>query len=342
MLVSAVTALAERKMTKTASCALLGLPRATYYRIAHGYRSYVPVAEPVAQIDRVQPAALSAEERQEVIDVLSHEDFMHLSVGQAYWRGFDAGMVSCSQRTFYRVAARAGLVGDRRRRRRSSGGGGRPKPIVAAAATDQLWSWDITELRGAGGQRYQLAVAIDVFSRYPVCWHLDYHQDQRQVIEMFREAFQFYGPPDALHADNGSIMRSQELLDELEKSGVFASYSRPRVKDDNPFSESMFKTIKYDLECPEEFDDLQHALQWTRSHMTRYANEHRHSGLNSYTPAAVYFGTAIHDQARRQALLDQLYAANPHRYRRAPQAPPLPGPTGINTKPTNTLLPQAG
>lgn len=327
-----MTALAEHGVSVKSGCGLVGVARARYYRVVNGYRHYKPVADPVPQSQRQQPAALSAQERALIPEILGREEYTDQSVRQVYWRSFDAGLINCSESTFYRVARAEGLVGDRRRPR-GDGGGQRPrhKPIVPADMPGHLWSWDVTELRGPAQQRYKLALVIDVFSRYPVCWHVDYGEDRRKIIVMFAEAFAVFGEPDVLHADNGPVMRSHELINALVAEGVTPSYSRPRVSDDNPFSESLFKTIKYDLACPQRFDDLDHARAWVAEFMDRYANEHRHSGLGHYTPAAVFFGTAKHDHARRQARLDQAYARHPERFRNRPKAPNLPGPTGINT-----------
>lgn len=314
------------------ACVLVGMARSTYYRLTRGYRHYKPVTDPTPHKDRVHPAALTAAERRALLDVLDAEEYADLSVVQTYWRGFDAEAICCSQRTFYRVAAEHGLVGDRRRRKHGGGTTPRNTPIMAAGQVGELWSWDVTELRGPRTQdRYKLYLAIDVFSRYPVAWRIEYTEDTRRAVEMFTAAIDAYGAPDALHADNGAIMRAHALIDALHDKGVIASYSRPRVSDDNPFSESLFKTIKYDLDCPEEFDSIDHARTWTAAFLHRYATEHRHSGLGRHTPADVHNDTARHVQAKRQAALDRYWVEHPERFRHQPAAPALPQPTGINT-----------
>ncbi|WP_262365942.1 IS3 family transposase [Gordonia sp. OPL2] len=326
----------------TAACALAGVARATYYRLTRGYTHYTPVTDPMPQSQRCQPAALSSAERTQVCTVLEDEDFVELSVCQAYWRAFDDERVSCSQRTFYRIARAEQMVGDRRRGRHS-GSRSRKTPRVAATAPGQLWSWDVTELRGLAQQRYKLYLAIDVFSRFPVASRIEASEDRTLAVEMFTEAFTRYGAPHILHADNGAIMRSRDLLDALEQADTTASFSRPRVSDDNPFSESLFKTIKYDLNCPETFDSIDHARQWTAQFLSRYAAEHRHSGLGWHTPASVFDGTAAQRHASRQARLDALYAANPQRYRHPPRAPEVPSIVGINNKQKqNQVLSQTG
>ncbi|MFW0788002.1 DDE-type integrase/transposase/recombinase, partial [Gordonia sp. CPCC 206044] len=236
-----MTALSALGFAVGTACVLVGMPRSTYYRVVRGYRHYTPVVDPVAHADRDQPAALSAAERQQAIDVMSRSEYADLSIFQIYWRAVDSGLVDCSQRTFYRIAKAAKLVGDRRRGTRV-GPPTRTTPRVLATAPGQLWSWDATTLRGPGRQSFKLLLAIDVFSRYPVAWQVVAEENTAAAITMFTDAFTRYGPPQMLHADNGAVMRSHELLDTLAHNDVTASFSRPRVSDDNPFSESLFKT----------------------------------------------------------------------------------------------------
>lgn len=318
------------------ACELVGLARATFYRIRHRYRHYTPVPEPIPHSERVQPAALTAAEREQVAAVLVDDDYAELSVVQAYWRAFDAGRIACSQRTFYRIATTHQLVGDRRRTRQGQSGSSRRTPAVAATRPDQLWSWDATELKGPGQQRYKLMLIIDVYSRYPIGWKIEHHESYTHAIDLFTRAIGQHNIPEVIHADNGAVMRCHELVGLLDQLGIVTSYSRPRVSDDNPFSESMFKTIKYDLTCPERFNDIDHARAWTETFLDRYAIEHRHSGIGHYTPAAVYHGTAQNDQTRRQANLDHYWQCHPERFHRQPQAPTIQ-PTGINTHLLNNV-----
>ena len=309
-MIEAVTALTgQAGISTTRACVLVGLPRSTYYRVRRGYRRYQPVTTPVPHTERVQPAALTQAERDQIIAVLTDTDDIDdqdggeelvgadLSVQQVYWRAFDAGLVGCSQRTFYRVATSQRLVGDRRRGgHRRHGSHGRKPPAVAASRPNQLSSWDATELTGPGLERYKLMLVIDVYSRFPIGWKIEYGEAIPHALELFATAIGRYGVPGVIHADNGSVMRSHDLVNQLHDHDIVTSFSRPRVSDDNPFSESMFKTIKYDLSCPDRFDDIDHARVWTGTFLTRYATEHRHSGLGHYTPAAVYHGTVDADR----------------------------------------------
>jgi putative transposase len=337
VLTRVVQALKAAGVTVATGCSLVGLPRSTFYRRSRGYRHYRPVEAPIPHRDRRQPAALSTAERAEIAEVLGTEEYQDLSVQQAYWQALDAGTVACSQRTFYRVASDQHMVGDRRRRRTTGGSGARNKPIVKADKVGDLWSWDITELPGPRTQdRYKLYVALDVFSRYPVGWRIEHTEDTALVVQMFQQAFTHHGVPAVLHADNGSSMRANQLVQAIQDAGSITSYSRPRVSDDNPFSESLFKTIKYDLACPVTFDSIDHARAWTSQFLHGYAQHHRHSGLGHYTPASVHDGTAHIVQQRRQEALDRYYEQHPERFTKPPKAPALPQPTGINTQLSQT------
>ncbi|OUS95466.1 IS3 family transposase [Rhodococcus sp. NCIMB 12038] len=337
VLIEFVDELAATGIGVRAACGLVGLPRSTYYRLTRNYRHYRPVTDPIPQKKRRQPAALTADERTAIIAVLESDEYAELSVVQTYWRAFDAGRVGCSERTFYRVATEQNMVGDRRRRKYGGGSTPRHKPIVHCGRVGDLWSWDVTELRGPRTQdRYKLYLVIDVFSRYPVAWRIEYTENTDLAVQMFATAIAEHGAPGVVHADNGSIMRAHTLVDALAGNGVLASYARPRVSDDNPFSESLFKTIKYDLSCPLVFDSIDHARHWTAEFLHRYATEHRHSGLGRHTPAAIHAGTAALDRQRRQQALDRYWSQHPERFRARPVAPALPGPTGINTNVSQT------
>ena len=331
LLTETVTALEAIGFPIAGSCSTVGMARSTYYRRSRGYRHYKPVARPLPQTERQQPAALSADERAKVIAVLTDEIYAKASVVETYWRAFDAGRVVCSQRTFYRIAKAQRLVGDRRRTR-THGASSRRTPAIAAGGVGDLWSWDITELRGPGRfDRYYLYLAIDVFSRYPVAWCIEFTEAKARAVTLFTEAITAHGAPRVLHSDNGAVMRSHDLVNALTTTGALMSYSRPRVSDDNPFSESLFKTIKYDPECPDRFHTIEHAREWTAEFLHSYATEHHHSGLGRHTPASVYDGTATRIRQHRQDRLDQTWAEHPERFRKRPIAPQHPQKTGINT-----------
>lgn len=338
VLIDTVRALHAAGLPVRRACQLTGLPRATFYRLTRGYQHYRPAPSPIPHDQRLQPAALSPAERGHILQLLARHEFADLSVQQTYWCAFDQGLIACSERTFYRVAEAAKLTGDRRRTRPSgpSGSMSRParhRPTVAAAAPNELWSWDTTELRGPGRERYRLTLIIDVYSRYPIGWCINYHESTSAARDLFAQAITRHGPPHTVHSDNGAVMRSHELVNQLHQAGILTSYSRPRISNDNPFSESMFKTIKYDLNCPNTFTDIDHARTWTTAFLHRYATQHHHQGLAHHTPETVHNGTAHTIRTRRQQHLDHYHAQHPERFRKPPTAPTLQ-PTGINLSQT--------
>lgn len=330
VLIATVTELATTGISRKEGCELVGMPRSTYYKIIGDYHHYQPVADPVPHRERHQPAALSPAERAEVVEVLTSDIYETLSVTQTYWRAFDAHLVSCSAATFARIAREQRLTGDRRPVRRGTSA----VPVAFASWPNQLWSWDATELCGGpdGRERYQLMLVLDVYSRHPTAWSIEPAVTAAAAKAMFTEAFERLGIPDTVHADRGSAMRSDALAGLFAAFEIVASFSRPRVSDDNPFSESMFKTLKYDQSCPARFDNIDHAREWTANFLDRYTHQHCHSGIGNYHPAAVYDGTVDQDIAHRQARLDDIYAAHPERFRHPPAAPTIK-PTGINHRP---------
>lgn len=313
-------------MSVSRACALVGLPRSTYYRIHRGYQHYTAVLVPVPAVERAQPSRLTDAEKATISEVLAREDNIDLSAQQVYWKSLDAEEIMCSQRTFYRVAKTRGLVGDRRRQ---AARGYQRVPAAVATRTNELWSWDTTLLKGPGRQEYRLMLIIDVYARYPVGWCLDRVETGELAAQMFATAFARHGVPDVVHSDNGGPMRSQRVLDLLQAQGAIASHSRPRVSDDNPFSESMFKTIKYSPTAPERFESLDDARAWTAEFLDDYSRNHRHSGIGHYPPQAVYDGSVDELIAKRQAHLDRAQLLNPSRFRRRPLAAQVM-PTGIN------------
>lgn len=324
----------QANMQVSKACRLVGIARSTFYRIDRGYQHYTPVAEPIPQSQRHQPAALTAQERTQVVEVLGEEAMIDKSVMQVYWTSFDAQKITCSQRTFYRIAHTVNAVGDLRRGRHGGPSTARPKPTPMATKPGDLWTWDITILHGPGRHWYRLYLAIDVFSRYPVAWRIERDETANKATQMFLDAFDTHGAPAMLHADNGAAMRSNELAAALAAAETTRSFSRPRVSNDNPFSESLFKTIKYDVDKPERFESIEHARTWTADILRRYASEHHHSGLGNYTPEQVFTGTAAEVQRARQATLDRIAALHPERFSAPPKAPALPTTTGINLSQT--------
>jgi putative transposase len=207
----------------------------------------------------------------------------------------------------------------------------RVKPELVAHQPNDVWSWDITKLPGpVRGEFYQLYVMLDIFSRYPVGWRVEHHEDADIAQAWMAELTALHGRPGAIHADRGSAMTSKNVAQLLIDLGVARSHSRPRVSNDNPFSESQFKTLKYRNDFPERFDSIEHARTWCKGFFDYLRHEHRHSALGLHTPASVYFGTAADIQAERARVMADAYAANPNRFGTPPQPPKLPTAAWIN------------
>jgi putative transposase len=316
------------------ACTLLGLHRTAWYRHLN------PPARAgitVPHAERAYPNRITGTEAAAFLGLLNSEDYGHLSVTQAYYRMLDAGHCSFSIAAAHRIVARHGQNGDRRDQRTGTGPK-RAKPVLAATAPNQLWSWDITVLHGPGKHTYKLYAMMDVFSRKVVGHRVEHTETAALAAALIRDAVaENRQRPTVLHADNGAPMRAGTTVQLAQSLGIELSYSRPRVSDDNPYSESLFRTVKYDLDFPRRFRDLQHARDHMAGFFADYNARHRHSGLNYYTPDTVHNGDVEQVRRRRQATLDSCYARNPHRYRRKPTAPAVPAHAGINHKETNQL-----
>lgn len=311
----------------------MGVARATWYR-----RQTPParVAEPIPQKDRIQPAALSSQERQRIEGYLADEDYADLSVSQVFYRLLDDGIYVASESTWHRIARAKKLTGDRRRQATH-----KPAaiPELCAVRPNQVWSWDITVLQSVDrGRNFKLYVILDVFSRYVVGWRLEPAENAILAVEMLTETLTTQKADlDVLHADRGSAMTSDIMTHTLKQLDIIQSHSRPRVSNDNPFSESQFKTMKYALDYPRKFHDIEHARAWTAAFIDSYNTQHRHSGIGHYTPESVHDGTWTVLQKRRQKILDNAWHQHPNRHRRRPRASAIHAESWINN-PTNRQL----
>jgi putative transposase len=314
------------------ACVLLGLSHETWYRHRRGERS----GKIIAQRDRAYPNRISPEEEQKLLRRINDEEYAGLSVTQAVRRMVDAGEIYCSLASAHRIMARHGQNGDRRRRSGGTATGSRSKPVCQATAANQLWSWDITMLRGPGKQQLKLYTIIDVFSRKVMGHRVEHVETSAFARELIQHAVNTAkAAPQVLHADNGGPMRSATTWELLRTLGIRASHSRPRVSNDNPYIESLFKTVKYSLEFPERFESLDHARQFTKWFFEDYNNHHLHSGLNWFSPASVHDGTATLIRERRQQTHQAYYRRHPERFRKQPTIPRPPREAWIN-QPTQT------
>jgi len=209
------------------------------------------------------------------------------------------------------------------------------KPELVATAPNQLWSWDITKLLGpTKGTYYYLYVIIDVFSRYVTGWLLADYESDTLAEQLVRETcIKQEILPDqlTLHADRGSSMKSKLLAMLLADLGVIKTHSRPHVSNDNPYSESQFKTMKYRPDFPDFFGSLEDARAWVRPFFDWYNNEHYHSALGLLTPASVHYGQMAALLEKRQSVLDAAYAAHPERFvKKPPTVQSIPDAVWIN------------
>lgn len=320
----------------TTACELMGVHRTSWYRHQN---PLVPAGVHVPQKERDYPSRITTAEADAFMALLNSEDYENLSVTQAYWRMLDAGQVPFSASTAHRVVADHGQNGDRRAQRRR-GQPKRPKPVHAACTPNQLWSWDITMLRGPGRDIYRLYAIVDVFSRKIVGHRVETSEIPiyaRAMIDQAVAANQQH--PDVLHADNGGPMRAATTVQFAQSLGIKLSFSRPRVSNDNPYSESTFKTIKYHLDFPARFESIDHARDYMAAFIADYNTNHRHSGLKYYTPNDVHHGRTDLVRARRQATLEARHCAHPERFHNYPVAAGPPTHAGINS-PENTELSQ--
>lgn len=307
------------------ACQVLGVPRSSLYRARQ------PKAEPQPRPSPVR--ALSEPERAEVRAVLNSERFVDCAPREVYATLLDEeGVYLCHWRTMYRILEQNAEVKERRDQARHPA---YAKPELLATGPNQLWSWDITKLRGpAKWSYYYLYVILDVFSRYVVGWLIAEQESEILAKELVVQscANQEILPEQlTLHADRGPVMRSKPLALLLADLGVTKTHSRPYTANDNPFSEAQFKTLKYRPDYPDRFGCLQAARQWAQAFFPWYNHDHRHTALGLMTPAMVHYGQVDLVQAHRQQVLQAAYAAHPERFVKGmPVLPELPTEVWIN------------
>jgi len=309
-----------------AACQALGAARASYYRA----RTPTPPAEPTP---RPAPTrALEEPERQAVLAVLHSQRFCDVAPAEVYATLLDEGTYLCSERTMYRLLAAEGETRERRAQRVH------PvyhKPELLAEAPNQLWSWDITKLLGPAKWTYfYLYVILDVFSRSVVGWMVAHRESAELAQRLIEEtaAKQHIAPGQlTLHADRGTSMTSKPVAFLLADLGITKTHSRPHVSNDNPYSESQFKTLKYRPGFPDRFLSMEEARGFCATFFPWYNTEHRHSGIGFLTPDAVHRGQASIRHQARSATLAVAYALHPERFvHKAPAPPPLPTAAWIN------------
>ena len=299
----------ENKVTYSVEsiCAGVGIGRASYYRWQR--------PSPGIVTERIHPRALSVSERENVLGVVNSERFCDQAPGEIYATLLDEGSYLCSERTMYRILAAHQQVRERRDQIRH------PRyqaPELIATGRNEVWSWDITKLLGPTKWTYfYLYVILDIFSRYVVGWMLGYRESAelaKKLIEQTVERHDIEPGCLTVHADRGAPMTSKAVAFLLAGLGVTKTHSRPYVSNDNPYSESQFKTMKYRPEFPERFGCYQDAHRFCAEFFPWYNHEHHHSGLGYLTPNEVHYGLAANRREQRAGILKQAYEKNPQRF----------------------------
>ena len=308
-------------------CQALGVPRATYYR-----RQHPPAPAPGPVPPRRVPRALPPAEREQVLALLHEERFADLPPAEVSATLLDEGKYVCSIRTMSRILDAQAEVKERRQRRRHPQS---QAPELLATGPNQLWSWDITKLKGPVKWTYcSLYVILDVFSRYVVGWLAAYRESATLAQRLIAQTCERHGIEQGMltiHADRGSAMISKSVALLLADLGVSKTHSRPHVSNDNPFSESQFKTLKASPEFPDRFGSLQDTRSFLLDFFLWYNTMHHHSALGWLTPYDVHYGLAENRLAEREAVLHTAFAATPERFvRGVPTPPALPREVWIN------------
>ena len=264
------------------ACVALGVPRASYYR------SPKPRTSMTQRPRQRPPRALNNDERKQVKKILYSEQFADKSPYEVFATLLDEGRYVCSIRTMYRILEEDQASRERRNQLRHPN---YHKPELLATAPNQVWSWDITKLLGPHKWTYYyLYVILDIYSRYVVGWMLAHREASDLATRLIRETMEKQGVREdelTLHSDRGPSMTSHNVAQLLAALGVVKSHSRPHVSNDNPFSESQFKTLKYRPEFPDRFQSYDEALSFCRSFFPWYNDQHYHSGIGLLTPCGV-------------------------------------------------------
>ena len=331
MITDAVVAELAPDVGVRAACRGIATPQANYYR-RHRRSPAPPRPAPIPHRERPQPRALSHVERQAILDQLHSDRFVDASPTEVWATLLDEGVYLGSLSTFYRLLRQAG---ESRERRRQATHPASVKPELIATAPNQVWSWDITKLLGpAKWTYYYLYVILDIFSRYVVGWMVASRETAALAEVLIRQtcAKQGIGADQlTIHADRGSSMTSKPVAVLLADLGITQSHSRPHVSNDNPFSESQFKTLKYRPNFPDRFSSIEEARVFCQAFFLWYNEEHRHTGLGLHCPADLHYGSAEAIRDKRAAVLNHAYATHPERFVRKPPEPPkLPTASWIN------------
>ncbi len=307
------------KGTIAATCTALGLSRASLHRSRKRQSSPPAAPQPRSSPPRTLPPA----PRQAVLDLLRSPRFADLAPAEVYATLLDEGAYHCSIRTMYRILAANSEVRARRLQLRHPA---YAKPELLAVRPNEVWSWDITKLKGpATWTSFYLYVILDIFSRRVVGWRVADAERASLFTALFDDTIAKHQVPPGqltLHADRGGPMKAKATAFLLADLGVTKSHSRPHTSNDNPFSEAHFKTLKYQPAFPRRFGCIEDAKAFCRAFFAWYNQIHHHAGLGLMTPDQVHYGQADTVHAARQATLDRAFAKHPERFVKQPPTPP--------------------
>ena len=297
------------------ACEVIGITVRTYQRWGK-----TPGQGDARHGAREKPAnSLSDTEKAALIAIATSVRFRELAPSQIVPILAEEGVYVASESSFYRVLRQEKLLAHRERSRGRQHG--RPAEHVATGP-NQVWSWDISYLRSAlQGQFYYLYLVVDVWSRKIVAWEVAIQESSEIAAAMIAGASLQNGVDRdrlVIHSDNGGPMKGATLLATLQFLGIMPSFSRPRVYDDNPYSEALFRTLKYRPEYPTlPFQSLQEAQCWVQGFVRWYNTEHRHSGIRFVTPELCHAGQESRVLARRKEVYEEAKRRNPSRWTRA-------------------------
>lgn len=321
-------------MTINKICAEIGIPKSSYY-----YWKGKAKQDKKVKSNYTPTWSLSLEEKEMILSIMNSESYYDKSPAHIYYSWLDSGAYLCSIRTMYRILEENNQSKERRQIIQHKK---YEKPELLAQTSNEVWSWDITKLKGpAKWTYYYLYVIIDIFSRYVIGWHIAYREESRIARELIYQSLlkQEIGRDQlTIHADRGASMRSKPVAFLLSDLGVTKSHSRPYQSNDNPYSEAQFKTLKYSPLFPDRFDSIESSRDFCRKFFTWYNKEHYHSGIGYYTPESVHYGYCHEIYDNRYEILRDAYASNPERFRNKMPRPNKPPKEAWINKPKNQLI----
>lgn len=288
--------------------------------------------DPIVQKDRAYRSRISVADRAVIADRIIAAWTAGNSVDHAFATAWDTGVMLASRRSWWRIAAdiedqTIRPVAPTRQRNNTP----REAPVLEATGPGQVWSWDITDLRSPWrGKAFKAYSIIDIYSRKIVGWRVEDREVDELAVDMFERAFGEHGIPAYVHADSGPAMRSNVLKELLADCGITETHNRPRVSNDNPYSESEFRTMKYRPNYPGTFAGLDQARAHVASYVPWYNSHHKHSGVALFSPDQVHDGTWRQRWTQRDHVQQAYYAKHPERFRHRPRTPTPAGIVGIN------------